>query len=199
MTTAETPSASRRPGRPPIPEHRAAVLEATRSLLAERGYGALTFEAVAQRAGLYRRYLNRSWRSKAQLVRDAIFADVAEFEVPDTGTLLGDLEHYVTQYVGLNMRPDVLRGLPSLQVELIDDPDLMAETFQLYVRPPVDALATLLQRGVDSGEMAEMPDPDLVLGCISGSIQQIALRGLLDEPAMVAYVVRLLVHGVLER
>lgn len=193
----ETSAPRRGPGRPPKVEHRTAVLSATREIIAEVGYAGLTFEAVASRAGLYRRYLHRSFSSKAELVRDALFADVPAFGVPDTGSLEGDLEVYVRQYVQLNLRPEMMHGLPSLQVELIADSELMADTFERYVRPPVDALTTLLRRGVDRDELSVMPDPDLVLGCVAGSIQQIALRGLLDEDDLVDYLVRLLTEGVL--
>ncbi|MEZ5168414.1 MAG: helix-turn-helix domain-containing protein [Acidimicrobiales bacterium] len=60
-----------RRGRPPSNENRAAVLDATRAVLAAEGYDRLTLEAVATEAGLYRRYISRTWRSKAELVRDA--------------------------------------------------------------------------------------------------------------------------------
>jgi len=195
--TSATGASGRGPGRPPKVEHRAAVLEAARGIVAEVGYAGLTFEGVAQRAGLYRRYLHRSFGSKAELVRDALFADVPAFAVPDTGSLAGDLEEYVRQYAQLNLRPEMMHGLPSLQVELIADADLMADTFERYVRPPVDALTTLLSRSVDRGELSQMPAPDLVLGCIAGSIQQIALRGLLDEDDLVDFIVGLLTTGCL--
>lgn len=192
-TAAERP----RRGRPPIPEHRAAILEATRELLAEGGYAGLTFEAVAARAGLYRRYINRTWTSKAELVRDAALSDIPSFAVPDTGDFVSDIEAYVGLYVDLNLRPEVLWGLPSLQVELINDAALLEDTFERFVAPAVDALRTVLDRGVASKVLVEAPDAELLMSVLAGSIQQLALRGVLDREALVDYMTQLLCHGLL--
>ena len=68
------------------------MLGATADLLAEVGYEALTFEAVAQRAGVHKTTVYRRWPTKPDLVADAARErSVQLVEVPDTGTLLGDL------------------------------------------------------------------------------------------------------------
>ncbi len=58
----------------------------------ERGYAALTFAAVAQRAGTSRPVVNRHWPSKDTLVRDAIARASDRFTLidPDTGSLRDD-------------------------------------------------------------------------------------------------------------
>ena len=99
----------RGPGRPPNAANRRAILEATRAVLVSTGYERMTLEAVAQEAGLYRRYINRTWSSKAELVRDALFDDVITFESPDLGDLRSDLRAVITQHVDLTLRPDFLR------------------------------------------------------------------------------------------
>ncbi|MEU2212657.1 TetR/AcrR family transcriptional regulator [Streptomyces hygroscopicus] len=73
-------------------ELEAALLDAAWEELMERGYAALTFAAVAQRAGTSRPVVNRHWPSKDTLVRDAIARASDRFTLidPDTGSLRDD-------------------------------------------------------------------------------------------------------------
>ena len=75
-----------------MPRTRAAVLGATADLLAEVGYEELTVEAVARRAGVHKTTVYRRWPTKPDLVADAARErSVQLVEVPDTGSLRGDL------------------------------------------------------------------------------------------------------------
>ena len=73
-------------------ELKAALLDAAWAELRERGYAALTFAAVAQRAGTSRPVVNRHWATKDALVRDALARASDRFELtdPDTGSLRDD-------------------------------------------------------------------------------------------------------------
>jgi AcrR family transcriptional regulator len=74
-------------------ELQAALLDAAWDELVEVGYAKLTMEAVAVRARTGIAVLYRRWANKDQLVLAAIehYRDVHPVEVPDTGTLAGDL------------------------------------------------------------------------------------------------------------
>ena len=71
----------------------AALLDAAWQELCDVGYGALTFDAVAQRAGTSRPVIYRRWATKAELVRAAVEHALrrGDAAVPDTGSLRGDL------------------------------------------------------------------------------------------------------------
>jgi len=74
-------------------ELEAALLDATWDEIAEHGYGALTIDAVAQRAGTSRPVVYRRWATKPELVLAAV-GHVAHRDamiVPDTGSLRGDM------------------------------------------------------------------------------------------------------------
>ena len=72
---------------------RTAVLQATVAALAEDGYEALNVEDVARRAGVHKTTVYRRWPTKTELIADAMCARSNErVEVPDTGTLAGDLQ-----------------------------------------------------------------------------------------------------------
>lgn len=92
MTTRRTPT-----GAAVLqPDVTQAITEAVLDELAEVGYGRLSMEAVAKRAGVGKSALYRRWRSKHEMIS----AVVSEFSVsrapePDTGTLRGDLRESV--------------------------------------------------------------------------------------------------------
>lgn len=74
-------------------ELEAALLEAAWAQLVEQGYAALTFDAVAQRAGTSRPVLYRRWATKPDLVRAAVQHVTRREDVtlPDTGSLREDM------------------------------------------------------------------------------------------------------------
>jgi AcrR family transcriptional regulator len=71
---------------------RAAVLEATVAELIEYGYGGLTVDGVAARAGVNKTTLYRRWGGRDSLIVDAVetFA-AAQVRVPDSGDIDEDL------------------------------------------------------------------------------------------------------------
>src|SRR5262245_44719017 len=87
----------RRPvGRPRDRRVDAAVLDATRRLLADVGYRALSIEAVARRARVHRPAIYRRWSSKAELVHAAVYPDGdVTLRITDTGDFARDVRRCV--------------------------------------------------------------------------------------------------------
>ena len=84
-------AAARRPGGRSA-RIRMAVLDATVAELVERGYGGLTIDGVAARAGTTRPTIYRRWGSLDGLLVDAVETFAAgQAEVPDTGDIDEDL------------------------------------------------------------------------------------------------------------
>ena len=81
-----------RGGRPRDPSRDGAIRSAILAVLAESGYAGLTMDAVAASAGVGKATIYRRWRTKSDLVADAV-AELSEMSmpVPDTGSLEGDL------------------------------------------------------------------------------------------------------------
>ncbi|MFF3262590.1 TetR/AcrR family transcriptional regulator [Streptomyces sp. NPDC002932] len=71
----------------------AALLDAAWDELTAHGYAAFTLEAVAKRAGTSTPVIYRRWANRAVMVEAAIAhaSSLRAIEVPDTGTLRGDL------------------------------------------------------------------------------------------------------------
>lgn len=132
-----------------------ALLDAAWEELAESGYGDLTMEAVAARAGTSRAVLYRRWTDKAQLV-EAAFAAVARRhmpEIPDTGGLRGDLLSVMRQ---ANAAPALVATPMMLNVRSYfqatgNTPEQLRERLGLEGD---GVLQTVCERAVRRGEMA---------------------------------------------
>jgi AcrR family transcriptional regulator len=96
VTSAREPVRHRRRGE----ELESALLDAAWKELVEAGYANLTMESVAARARTGIAVLYRRWANKDQLVFAAIehYHRVRPVEIPDTGTLRGDLLALLTAF-----------------------------------------------------------------------------------------------------
>jgi AcrR family transcriptional regulator len=90
-----------RGGRPRDPSRDGAIRSAILQVLAESGYAGLTMDAVAAAAGVGKATIYRRWRTKSDLVADAV-AELSStsIEAPDTGSLEGDLRVLLRWLVG---------------------------------------------------------------------------------------------------
>lgn len=139
------------------------ILDAALEVLAEAGYNGMTMDMVATRAKAGKATVYRRWRSKAELVIDAIgrmkTRQVDIEHLPDTGTLRGDL-------LGL-FRPQpvkeaerkirIMAGLASL---LSQQQSLSMAAHSVMVEPWANAHRVLMQRARDRGEIPRTADID---------------------------------------
>ncbi|MEU1347127.1 TetR/AcrR family transcriptional regulator [Streptomyces sp. NPDC005775] len=173
------PTSHRRSGKGPRAAE--AIFDATLRLLTERGYTGLTMEAVAQEAGVNKTTIYRWWPSKAALLHAALLrARVLDIDLPDTGTLRGDLialaEQIIDLVTGVRTQPVVRAvtsgsGLPDDELTSLTR-DFFADRFSR--EQPVFARATA------RGELAPDVDPMLLLDLIAGAVWMRAL--LRSEP-----------------
>ncbi len=162
---------------------RRAILDATLELLAEVGFGAMTIDAVAQRAGSNRVLIYRVWDSKVVLARDALFGSADDLVVPDTGSTTEDLRGYLRQLVTNMRRPAYVNGVPSLTVELLNNRALFRDTYERFIRPSEEGLATILGRGRERGDVVDSLDPATLIRVVSGTTTSLAqpMRMSVDE------------------
>ena len=199
LVVADEADAGPRRGRPPDPDNRRAVLCATRELLAESGYAALTMDGVAKRADLYRRYLYRTWDSKLALVVEALFGDLPTVRAPDTGSAREDVRALVRHLAQITCRTENLNGLSSVVVELQSDAQESTQVLERYVYPTIDVLETILERGRERGELVGEVKGSVVMMATIGMIQLLAQTGVLDSEAdIVDTVTGLLFDGIIE-
>src|SRR4051794_29573488 len=104
---------TRRPGRPRSEAARQAILKATHDELLERGFGGLTMEGIAARAGVGKQTIYRWWRSKAEVALDALLDVAAEsIPIPDEGGLEADLAAFLRRTFGMqDSEGPILKGV----------------------------------------------------------------------------------------
>jgi AcrR family transcriptional regulator len=162
-------------GRPLDISRDADILDATLDVLAETGYDGMTVDMVAARAKAGKATLYRRWPSKAELVLDAVACmkknDIDFADLPDTGTLRGDLVAMIKppSIKDGEKKLKVMAGLVSL---LARNPELAEVANEAIVAPRAAINRMFMQRAIDRGEIAADTD-----------IRTLALV----SPAMVSY------------
>ena len=145
----------------------AAVFEATLALLQEQGYDALSFAAIAQRAGIHKTSLYRRWKTKEQLVLDAIDTRVKkEFPIPDTGTLRSDLIALVRYHADFLQSPvgqALLRMAPAYR----STPSIGSYP-KNYWQHRYPWLRPLFDRAIARGELSAQTDLQLLFEMLVG-------------------------------
>jgi AcrR family transcriptional regulator len=169
---------ARRAGRPRDPACDAAILHATRELFAEDGYGAVSIEGVAARAGVGKASIYRRYTTKAQLVVDAIRGNMPiEDHLPDTGDLRADLLHMMQSLL------DRLRGedgplLVQFAVERFRNADLAEEFNRSVIGKKREHLRHLVAAAIERGDLPADADGDLIAEAAPAFLWHLALYGL---------------------
>lgn len=157
-------------GRPRDPRVDAAAIEATLSLLAEVGYDALTIDAVALRAGIGKPTIYRRWHGKETLVCDALRSLHEGVEVPDTGSVWGDLVLLVHDLVRLTNETVVGAVMGRLVGAALSNPHLMEIFEESVLLPHRQAARLVIARGIARAELRPDTDVELTIDQVLGPI-----------------------------
>jgi AcrR family transcriptional regulator len=158
----------RRRGRPRRAEARAAILDATVALLAERGFQATTMDAISERAGVGRNTIYRRWCSKEELVAEALDELTAtRFELGGGDDVYAVLLERTRDFVRIFSDPVVSRILADLLGELQRNRAFAVTFADRVVRPRRAAVFELLARARRSGALRDV-DTDLVADLLVG-------------------------------
>jgi len=157
---------------------RIAVLHAADDLLVERGFGGVTVEGIAARAGVAKQTIYRWWPSKVDILLDTLIDDASgQLAVPDAGSAVESARRYLRSLARFLSKDPAGKVLLALIGEAQHD-QVMAATFhQRYLDPQRRAEREMLQRGIASGELAAGLDVEAALDALLGPIFYRALSG----------------------
>lgn len=163
-------------GRPRDPQIDATVLEATLAVLDESGYGQLTIEEVARRAGATKPAIYRRWPTRQHLALAALAVRLGHSPVPDTGCTLCDLGEGIGVFLAAfrEIRPGVLGALFA---DCARVPELRDAFLATLFDPPREAVGQMLERAVARGDLRADVDRGLVLDMLSSVVHYRALFG----------------------
>ncbi|WP_426571785.1 TetR/AcrR family transcriptional regulator [Aquihabitans sp. McL0605] len=186
----------RRPGRPRDARADEAILAAVIEQLAESGFGGLTIDAVAHRAGVGKATIYRRWSGKEQLVLDALAAGHLPVFEPDTGTLRDDLIAYYEPLAEAEAQQAAVRLMPALAAEAALNEELAGQ-LRSFVADRRGPVAAILARGRDRGEIAEGIDIDLTVDQLTGPIMyRLYFSGAPVNPKVIAALVDRVLRGI---
>lgn len=120
---------------------------------AERGYAALSLEAVAKRAGVGKAALYRRWPSKLAMISDRLNAVGVELtDIPDLGSLARDVRAILLDIRRLLRHPLIRRIVPDIYAELARSPGLrtVIEPFQAARRVRAERI---IHQAIARGEL----------------------------------------------
>jgi AcrR family transcriptional regulator len=173
------------------------ILVATRELLREVGYAALSMGAVAARAGVSKPTLYLRYPNKVALVFEAVFGRTKSREIPDSVNVVADLHEAYQWAVEEFASPEARAALPGLLAEIAASPELAATVRRNIVDPEYARVRSVLQRGQERGQLREDVDLELVIDAFTGTA--LARATLLEHPVDQEYgarLVDLLVQGL---
>jgi AcrR family transcriptional regulator len=161
---------TRSPGRPRSEQARQAVLAAAVRLIEEDGYGSLTIEAIALRAGVSKQTIYRWWSGKADIVLDALEESSSQTATaPDSGSLESDLRVFLRRAIA-----DMAAGNAELLGALLAETQLdsgFAASFRTgFLARRRLPLRELLIRARERGEVASATDIEVLGDLLFGAL-----------------------------
>ncbi|MFE0151787.1 TetR/AcrR family transcriptional regulator [Nonomuraea sp. NPDC059007] len=157
---------------------RLAVLHAADDLLAEHGFGALTVEAIARRAGVAKQTIYRWWPSKVEVLLDTLIEDSGKrLPIPtDTPTAEG-IRGYLRAFARFVTGDPAGKVLLALIAEAQHDPATAKLFHERYLGPRREQERDMLARAIEAGTVSPSLGPDSAIDALIGPIVYRGLTG----------------------
>ncbi|MFD0688808.1 TetR/AcrR family transcriptional regulator [Actinomadura fibrosa] len=156
---------------------RRAILDVAVELLGRTDDAPVTIDTIAAAAGVGKQTIYRWWPSKGAVLLEAMAERAGhDIPVPDTGTLRGDLDEFLTatfRRAGMRLTATVLRhSMAEAQRD-----QHAREQMRAFVGARRDVLRGVLARARDRGEIAPDADLDLIVDQAYGVLWYRILTG----------------------
>jgi AcrR family transcriptional regulator len=174
---------------------RSRVLTTAFELLSESGVGGFTIDEVSRRSGVAKTTIYRHWPSREALVIDAASRISAEQEVPDTGSLEGDVTAILANLGYLLGTARWSSVVPSIVDVAERDPEFAGLHGKIQ-RGHAAPLRKVIERAADRGLISAATDPSTMVSALIGPLYY--RRWFSREPIddqFVAAIVRNVVSG----
>ncbi len=145
---------------------RAAIIE-----LAREGYAGLTMEGVTRRAGVGKAALYRRWSGKEEMIIEILLeSKLVIIQAPNTGSLGGDVEQYLTDAVKLLKRPLSKKILPDLYAQMTRETRLGHTIKEQVQKPKLKVINQIVSQAISRKEMPESADYIMAYDLLAGPL-----------------------------
>src|SRR5262245_42121068 len=144
-------------------------MEATLDELGEVGYGALSIESVARRAGVGKATVYRHWDGKLDLVTDSLVTLKSIIRPPEGGTVRERVTTLLATLAAAMSDSRWSSCLPAMVSAASRDAALRS-FHHSFTSERRRVLADLLQEGIDAGELDDGIDPMLTADLLVGPL-----------------------------
>jgi AcrR family transcriptional regulator len=142
---------------------RAAVLDATLSELAERGWDQVSVETIASRAGVHKTTVYRRWGGKDRLVAEALEAAAERrIQVPDSGDVDRDLRALARAVLAILTSRDGAATVRALVAGAQSSPEV-GQVVRRFWAARLAHVGPIVDRAVTRGQLPRGTDPDELL------------------------------------
>lgn len=152
------------------------ILQATRELVEEIGYRALSIKAIASRANVSRNVLYNWWDGDIRrIVEESLLPNVNQWPTPDNGNFKDDIEQFLELTINAIHKPNVLKGFLILASEIANDKDELVQTSKYFRAPYARMVRKILKNAEARDEITQGMDAKHIAQMISGSVLQFAI------------------------
>jgi len=130
-------------------------LDATLAELADRGYEHVSVETIALRAGVHKTTVYRRWRTKEQLVLEALRAAAERrIEIPDSGDIDHDLRALARAVLATLASRDGAAAVRALVAATQSSPQV-ARVVRQFWAARLAQVTPIVQRAIARGQLPE--------------------------------------------
>ncbi len=172
-------------------------MRVTVELIGESSYADLSLDAIAVRAGTSKPAIYRRWRGKAHLVHEAVFPIDETTELPETGSLEGDVQEMIRRTLAVLSTPAARAALPGLIGEMASDPTLHTALLERFGDILVRGLTDYLESATRRGEVRrDVTATDLAESIAGMTLLALITRGAAIDENWVGRTARLITKGI---
>ena len=181
-------TASRGAGRPRDSETTALILRTTLDLGEKAGFGSLTVEGIAARAGVAKTTIYRRWPNVWGIVMDAFLAEITKVAPLQERPTARESFKASMQLLAKSYRGRQGKILRLLLGQAQTDEQLRLAVQSRWVEPRREVAVEFVRRGIETGELRRGLDPDIVLDALYGPFYHRLLVPYDGAPISAAYV-----------
>ena len=168
-----------------MPPGRMKIIQSLISLLAEKEFSAITTAEIARNAGVTEALIYKYFKDKRDLLHQVLGDFLEQYDGQARHGLRGikgslnKLRKLIWHHIDVYATNRVFAKILLLEVR--NYPEFFTSEAYEKVRTYTETMLTVIEEGVESGEIRNDLTPKLIRQCILGCLEQVCLTGVIFE------------------